>query len=43
MAKACLPGFDEIQQYTFFTLTPFTRFLKKGASRLYSLERQKNI
>jgi hypothetical protein len=38
MAKAFLPGFDEIQQYTFFNLTPFVRFLKKGAGRLYSLE-----
>jgi hypothetical protein len=41
MAKAFLPGFDEIQQYTFFNLTPFVRFLKKGAGRLYSLEGQK--
>ena len=38
IAKAFLPGFDEIQQYTFFNLTPFVRFLKKGAGRLYSLE-----
>jgi hypothetical protein len=41
MAKAFLPVFDEIQQYTFFNLTPFVRFLKKGAGRLYSLEGQK--
>jgi hypothetical protein len=41
MAKAFLPGYDEIQQQTFFNLTPFVRFLKKGAGRLYSLEGQK--
>ena len=41
MTKAFLPGFDEIQQYTFFNLRPFTRFLKKGAGRLYSLEGKK--
>ena len=41
MAKAFLPGYDEIQQQTFFNLTPFVRFLKKGAGRLYTLEGQK--
>lgn len=41
IAKVFLPGFDEIQQYTFFNLTPFVRFLKKGAGRLYSLDGQK--
>ncbi|WP_057830132.1 hypothetical protein [Colwellia sp. TT2012] len=41
MAKEFLPGYDEIQQQTFFNLTPFVRFLKKGAGRLYTLEGQK--
>ncbi|WP_019029519.1 hypothetical protein [Colwellia piezophila] len=41
MAKEFLPGYDEIQQQTFFNLTPFVRFLKKGAGRLYSLDGQK--
>ncbi|MCP4985839.1 MAG: hypothetical protein GY928_07165 [Colwellia sp.] len=41
MAKQFLPGYDEIQQQTFFNLTPFVRFLKKGAGRLYTLEGQK--
>lgn len=41
IAKEFLPGYDEIQQQTFFNLTPFVRFLKKGAGRLYSLEGQK--
>ena len=41
MAKEFLPGYDEIQQQIFFNLTPFVRFLKKGAGRLYSLEGQK--
>ena len=41
LAKEFLPGYDEIQQQIFFNLTPFVRFLKKGAGRLYSLEGQK--
>jgi len=41
MAKEFLPGYDEIQQQTFFNLTPFVRFLKKGAGRLYTLDGQK--
>lgn len=41
LAKELLPGYDEIQQQIFFNLTPFVRFLKKGAGRLYSLEGQK--
>jgi hypothetical protein len=41
IAKEFLPGYDEIQQQLFFNLTPFVRFLKKGAGRLYSLEGQK--
>lgn len=40
-AKEFLPGYDEIQVQTFFNLTPFVRFLKKGAGRLYTLEGQK--
>jgi hypothetical protein len=41
IAKEFLPGYDEIQQQLFFNLTPFVRFLKKGAGRLYSLDGQK--
>ena len=41
LAKEFLPGYDEIQQRIFFNLTPFVRFLKKGAGRLYNLEGQK--
>lgn len=41
LAKEFLPGYDEIQQQIFFNLTPFVRFLKKGAGRLYSLDGQK--
>jgi hypothetical protein len=41
LSKEFLPGFDEIQQQVFFNLTPFVRFLKKGAGRLYNLEGQK--
>jgi hypothetical protein len=41
IAKEFLPGYDEIQQQTFFNLRPFVRFLKKGAGRLYTLEGQK--
>lgn len=41
LSKEFLPGFDEIQQQVFFNLTPFVRFLKKGAGRLYHLEGQK--
>lgn len=41
LVKEFLPGYDEIQQQIFFNLTPFVRFLKKGAGRLYSLDGQK--
>ena len=41
LAKEFLPGYNEIQQQIFFNLTPFVRFLKKGAGRLYNLEGQK--
>lgn len=41
IAKEFLPGYDQIQQQTFFNLTPFVRFLKKGAGRLYTLDGQK--
>jgi len=41
IAKEFLPGYDEIQQQIFFNLTPFVRFLKKGAGRLYALDGQK--
>jgi len=41
LTKEFLPGYDEIQQQMFFNLTPFVRFLKKGAGRLYDLEGQK--
>lgn len=41
LTKEFLPGYDEIQQRVFFNLTPFVRFLKKGAGRLYSLDGQK--
>jgi hypothetical protein len=41
MAKEFLPGYDEIQQQTFFNLTPFVRFLKRGVGRLYTIEGQK--
>ncbi|ALO33577.1 hypothetical protein CMT41_01755 [Colwellia sp. MT41] len=41
MAKEFLPGYGEIQLQTFFNLTPFVRFLKKGAGRLYTLDGQK--
>lgn len=41
IVKEYLPGYDEIQQQIFFNLTPFVRFLKKGAGKLYSLEGQK--
>lgn len=40
-AKNFLPGYDEIQQRIFFSLTPFIRFLKKGEGRLYSLDGSK--
>lgn len=40
-AKKFLPGYDEIQLQTYFNLTPFVRFLRKGAGRLFSLEGQK--
>lgn len=38
LVKGFLPGYDEIQQRIFFNLTPFTRHLKKGEGRLYSLD-----
>lgn len=41
LTKEFLPGYGEIQQRLFFNLTPFVRFLKKGAGRLYSLDSQK--
>jgi hypothetical protein len=41
LTKEFLPGYGEIQQRLFFNLTPFVRFLKKGAGRLYSLDGQK--
>jgi hypothetical protein len=41
LAKEFLPGYDEIQQKIIFNLTPFVRFLKRGAGRLYSLDGQK--
>tara|TARA_R110001583_G_scaffold6589_1_gene33374 strand:- start:1065 stop:2447 length:1383 start_codon:yes stop_codon:yes gene_type:complete len=41
LAKEFLPGYDEIQQQIYFNLTPFVRFLRKGAGRLYSLDGQK--
>ena len=41
LAKEFLPGYDEIQQQIYFNLTPFVRFLKKGAGRLYTLDAQK--
>ena len=41
LTKEFLPGYGEIQQRLFFNLTPFVRFLKKGAGRLYSLDAQK--
>ena len=41
LAKEFLPGYDEIQQQLFFNLTPFVRFLRKGAGRLYTLDGQK--
>ena len=41
LTKEFLPGYGEIQQRLFFNLTPFVRFLKKGAGRLYSVDGQK--
>lgn len=41
LVKEYLPGYEKIQQQIFFNLTPFVRFLKKGAGRLYNLEGQK--
>lgn len=41
LTKEFLPGYGEIQQNLFFNMTPFVRFLKKGAGRLYSLDGQK--
>jgi len=41
IAKEFLPGYGEIQQQIFFNLTPFVRFLKRGAGRLYNLDGQK--
>jgi hypothetical protein len=41
VAKEFMPGFKEVQHQTFFNLTPFVRFLKKGEGRLYSLDGSK--
>ncbi|WP_440876384.1 hypothetical protein [Thalassotalea sp. PLHSN55] len=41
IAKEFLPGYDKLQKQIFFNLTPFVRFLKKGAGRLYSLDGKK--
>ncbi len=41
LTKEFLPGYGEIQQSITFNLTPFVRFLKKGAGRLYGLDGQK--
>jgi hypothetical protein len=41
IAKAFLPGYDEIQQQLYFNLTPFVRYLKKGAGKLYTLDGKK--
>jgi hypothetical protein len=41
LAKAFLPGYDKIQLQIFFNLTPFVRYLKRGAGRLYNLDGQK--
>ena len=41
IAKAFLPGYEEIQQQVFFNLTPFVRYLKQGAGKLYSLDGSK--
>lgn len=41
LTKEFLPGYDEIQQQIFFNLTPFVRYLKRGAGRLYHLDGQK--
>jgi len=41
IAKEFLPGYEEIQQQVYFNLTPFVRYLKKGAGKLYSLEGNK--
>lgn len=41
VVRAFLPGYDEIQETITFNLTPFVRYLKKGAGRLYSSENRK--
>jgi len=41
IAKTFKPGFKEIQHQTFFNLTPFARFMKKGEGRLFSLDGNK--
>ena len=41
LAKEFLPGYDQVQQQVFFNLTPFVRYLKKGAGKLYTLEDKK--
>lgn len=41
LAKAFMPGYDEIQNRIFFNLAPFVRYLKKGEGRLYSLDGNK--
>lgn len=42
LLKEFLPGYEEVQQRVTFNLTPFVRYLKKGAGKLYSLE-DKNV
>lgn len=41
IAKAFLPGYDEINNQFFFNLAPFVRYLKKGEGRLYQLNGNK--
>ncbi|MGJ8691312.1 MAG: hypothetical protein ACSHW0_02385 [Thalassotalea sp.] len=41
MVKEFMPGFEEIQNQLTFNLTPFTRYLKKGEGRLFSLDGNK--
>lgn len=41
IVKEFMPGFEEIQSQLMFNLTPFTRYLKKGEGRLYTLEGNK--
>jgi len=37
LVKEFMPGFEAIQNQILFNLTPFTRYLKKGEGRLYTL------